>query len=156
MNRFHLEVDSFRSPQNQEKTMSVSYSCVLLDSGSKEKVAKRFPEISLTHCHHMTITLGPLVHRKGKYDLSCWTVGEEVSLRCVAIRRSPCGSVMALRVLLDDDKTTRTVYPHITLYIADGHKPKESNQLTESWESLLAEPLFLNGVVTEIPNKRSK
>lgn len=133
--------------------MSVSYSCVLLDSESKEKVAKRFPHLSITHAHHMTITLGPLQHPKQKHDLHLdWKIGETVYIYAIAVRSNLDRSVVCLRVLTDG-RRTRTTFPHVTLHVGEGRKPKESNQLTI--ERRLSQPIVLKGVVTEIPNKKS-
>ena len=137
--------------------MSISYTAVVLDLESQERIKQHFlHSFSITHAHHCTICMGPLVHPKGKHDLHLdWKKGEACYLYVVAVRYNPDQSVIALRVLTDG-RRTRTAFPHITLYVGDGHKPKESNQLTDMFERRLSQPFLVTGIVTEIPNKRSK
>lgn len=132
--------------------MGISYSGVVLDSHSQALIDSAFPHISMTHGHHMTVTMGPLKHKKGKFDLTpLYPIGEEMELKIVATRRNAGGQVFCLVVELPEGYTTRNKFPHITYHIGEGFKPKHSNDCDDTWERKLSEPIYVKGVVTEVP-----
>ena len=135
---------------------SISYSAVVLDQSSRNfllsKVSQHIPSGWTIKADHMTITLGPIVHQKGKWDLSAqYPIGSVFSLKVIAIRMGD--RAIAVEIELPDGYITRNAYPHITIAIntAVGAQAKESNDLKVSTK---LESFHLSGLVQEIPNKK--
>ena len=137
---------------------SISYSAVVLDASSRalllSKVSAFIPTGWVLKADHMTITVGPLVHPKGKWDLSAqYPKGSPFSLNVHAIRTGD--RAVAVEVALPETYTTRNAYAHITIAInaEQGAKARESNDLTEATSQPL-EPFLLTGTIQEIPHQK--
>jgi len=66
---------------------NIAYSGIVLDEESRQKLLELpIPEGWEPIAHHMTITVGPLQHPKGKHDFSeIYPIGAEVELPVVAV-----------------------------------------------------------------------
>lgn len=121
----------------------VSYTCVLLDKASKNKLLDVFgsdiPTDWNIFAHHMTITLGEM---KDKTDL-----GKEVTLRVTKVGLSD----LAMAVQVEGYPTKNTI-PHVTLAVnPDGGKPKDSNDITK-WQDVKS--FYITGIITEIEHEK--
>ena len=131
---------------------NISYSGVVLDEPSKQKLlALDIPEGWETVAHHMTITMGPLTHPKGKHDFSTtYPVGTEIELPVVAIGRDE--RAMAVKVDAPSPIKTKS-WPHVTVAVnrAEGGKPFNSNKIPEENFDAPPKKIVLSGIVQEIP-----
>ena len=117
---------------------SISYSAVVLDDESRNKLLGLVPEGWKPIAHHMTIKLGPL--RDSKYK-----VGDKVSMNITAIGIDDRAMAVKVDAERDDDK-----FAHVTVATnPDGGKPFHSNQIKD-FEKYSGK---LSGVVEEVPNR---
>tara|TARA_R100000234_G_scaffold103753_1_gene73326 strand:+ start:173 stop:616 length:444 start_codon:yes stop_codon:yes gene_type:complete len=130
---------------------NISYSGVVLDEPSKQKLlALDIPEGWEPIAHHMTITMGPLMHPKGKHDFSkTYPVGTEVELPVIAVGLDE--RAMAVKVEAPNPIKTKS-FPHVTVAVnrAEGGKPFHSNKIPEENFQPLS-GIVLKGTVQEIP-----
>ena len=130
---------------------NISYSGVVLDEPSKQKLlALDIPEGWEPVAHHMTITMGPLTHPKGKHDFSTtYPVGTEVELLVIAVGKDE--RAMAVKVQAPNPIKTKS-WPHITVAVnrEGGGKPFHSNKIPEENFQPLS-GIILKGTVEEIP-----
>lgn len=137
-----------------KKGLNITYSGIVLDQDSRDKLLKTFiyPNPDYTNwikiAHHMTICMGELPEHLKRYWLD-----EEVTLtvteigvneKVVAVKVSGFFSISKPFQLENEGPK----FPHITLAIdpIDG-KPSDSN-LIENWKKI--KPLKLKGIVQEI------
>ena len=130
----------------------ISYSGVVLDEESKQKLlALEIPEGWEPVAHHMTITMGSLIHKKGKHDFSeAYQIGSVVELPVVAVGRDE--RAMAVQVQAPGEINKKIPFPHITVAVnrAGGGKPFHSNKIPqENFEPLSG--IALTGTVEEVP-----
>jgi hypothetical protein len=124
----------------------ISYSAVVLDGQSRERLINRFrsiiPEGFEIIAHHMTINMGEIDPEYEKY------LGLPVRLAVEDIAMDD--KVIAVGV---SGFKTNNAKAHITLGVnrANGGKPMMSNNLT-NWEKI-RRPLSLTGKVTEVEYK---
>ncbi len=122
---------------------NVSYSAVVLDKRSKERLIKRFtseiPDDWEIVAHHMTINLGELDPEYEKY------IGMTVRLTVNDFAMDD--KVAAVGVSGFDSKNAK---PHITLAVnkKDGGKSVMSNYLTD-WKRI-ERPFLITGKVMEV------
>ena len=117
---------------------SISYSAVVLDEESRNKLLELVPKGWKPIAHHMTIKLGPL--RDSKYK-----VGDKVSMNITAIGIDDRAMAVKVDAERDDDK-----FAHVTIATSpDGGKPFHSNQI-ENFKKYSGK---LSGVVEEVPNR---
>jgi hypothetical protein len=131
---------------------NIAYSGIVLDDASKETLLSLpIPEGWEPVAHHMTITLGSLVHKKGKHDFSqTYPVGSEVELPVVAVGQDE--RVMAVKVEAPSEISKKISFPHVTVAVnrEGGGKPFHSNKIPEeNFEPLSG--IVLRGVVEEVP-----
>eukprot|EP00756_Hemistasia_phaeocysticola_P060956 Hpha_TRINITY_DN4457_c0_g1::TRINITY_DN4457_c0_g1_i1::g.50328::m.50328 len=154
---------SVESP-TARRTGGVTYSAVVLEEDSRERLVeglqKHLPEWGTEwtkYAHHMTICLGPLseaasIDRRGvaeklQRQVRALTPGSRCELRCVSIGRTD--AIVAAGVV-GCCSTNRT--PHITVAVARGHRPQESNAV-EKWSVLPEdEQVVVVGTITEVPS----
>ena len=118
---------------------NISYSAIVLNIQSRNKLLPLVPEGWKPYAHHMTIRMGAL-----KEDTQ-YEVGQEVTMNMTAIGRDD--RVMAVKV--DAKREDTKGFPHITVAVnPDGGKPFHSNQIKD-FEKFSGS---LSGVVKEIPN----
>ena len=144
-----LILENWRQYLTEQK---ISYSGVVLDEESKQKLLELpIPEGWEPVAHHMTITMGPLQHPKGKHDFSeLYPVGTEVSLPVVAVGQDE--RVMAVKVKPPAEINKKISFPHVTVAVNRdaGGKPFHSNKIPEENFKPLS-GIILNGVVEEVP-----
>ena len=144
-----LILENWKRFLNEEK---ISYSGVVLDEQSKQKLLElSIPEGWEPVAHHMTITMGPLQHPKGKHDFSeFYPAGAEVSLPVVAVGQDE--RAMAVKVKPPAEINKKISFPHITVAVnrEAGGKPFHSNKIPEENFKPLS-GIILNGVVEEVP-----
>ena len=140
---------------------NISYSGVILDETSKQKLLNLpIPAGWEPVAHHMTITLGPLVHKKGKHDFSkSYPVGSPISLTVISVGLDE--RAMAVKVEAPSEISSKMSFPHITVAVnrVGGGKPFHSNKIPEeNFEPLTLKdengmpmPLILKGSVQEVP-----
>lgn len=122
---------------------NVSYSAVVLDERSKERLIKRFasniPKDWEIIAHHMTINLGEIDPEYEKY------IGMTVRLTVNDFAMDD--KVAAVGVSGFDSKNAK---PHITLAVnrKEGGKPVMSNYLTD-WKRI-ERPFLITGKVIEV------
>ena len=130
---------------------NISYSGVVLDEISKQKLlALDIPEGWEPMVHHMTITMGPLTHPKGKHDFSeTYPVGTEIELPVLAVGKDE--RAMAVKVGVPNPIKTKS-WPHVTVAVNrnGGGKPFHSNKIPEENFQPLS-GIVLKGTVQEIP-----
>ena len=141
------------------KKTSISYSAVVLDESSRSlllsKVSTYIPPDWTIKADHMTITLGPIVDPKGRWDLSThYTKGSRISLEVGAIRVDQ--RAIAVEIELPKGYITRNTYPHITIAInaAQGAKARHSNDIDPVMSTKI-ESFQISGLVQEIPQLRN-
>ena len=126
---------------------NVSYSAIVLDDNSRQRLIERFkniiPEGWDIIAHHMTINLNDIDPEYEKY------LGLAVRLTVNDIAMDD--KVIAVGV--SSGIKSVNAKPHITLAVnkANGGKPVMSNNLT-NWEKL-RRPLLLRGKITQIEFK---
>ena len=131
---------------------NISYSGVVLDEGSKQQLLNLdIPEGWEPVAHHMTITMGSLIHKKGKHDFSeAYPVGSEVELPVVAIGMDD--RAMAVKVQPPSEVSKKISFPHVTIAVNQdgGGKPFHSNKIPEeNFQTLTG--IVLRGTVEEVP-----
>jgi hypothetical protein len=118
----------------------VSYSGVVLDKSSKEKILSNVdtPKGWKVYAHHMTICLGELP--ENLKDLK----GKKQTLKITKLGKSDKAIAFGVETDLSKNKI-----PHITVAIntSIGAKPKDSNEIQE-WEDI--EPFTVVGYVDEV------
>jgi len=135
---------------------TVIFSGVELDSQSSDRLLRSFqdkiPAAWDKHSHHMTICLGSLAEARSN-DVAADAMIAEV-------RKLWPGSAVALRVVSIGEKegvvalgvigcASLNKFPHVTLACAAGHKPVESNHISD-WAPLSENQLIcLTGTVRE-------
>ena len=129
----------------------ISYTGVVLDDASRrELLGLDIPEGWENVAHHMTITMGALVHPKGKHDYSeNYPIGKKITLEMVGVGKDD--KVMAVEVRPPAPISPKIPYPHITVAIdrEGGGKPFHANKLNpEEFEPMSG---TLKGIVTEVP-----
>ena len=137
--------------------MNISYSAIVLDENSRANLLGRLSDAIPNGweivAHHMTITMGPLVHPRGKHDFSkVYPAGTTIDLPVTAVGQDK--RAMAVQVMAPALISKKTKFPHITIAVnrADGGKPFHSNKIPlENFEDISKWGLVLRGVVTEIP-----
>ena len=132
---------------------NISYSGIVLDEESRQKLLELpVPEGWEPIAHHMTITMGPLIHKKGKHDFSeTYPIGTEIELPVLAVGRD--NRAMAVKVGPPSPIKTKS-WPHVTVAVnrAEGGKPFDSNKIPEeNFEPLSG--IILKGTVEEIPQQ---
>ena len=130
---------------------AISYAAVVLTEESREELLSSFqiPEGWSEFAHHMTITMGPLTHKKGKHDFSEeYPIGSTVELQVVGVGMDD--KVMAVEVEPPADISAKISYPHITVAVntEEGGKPFHSNKLDNSEFTPVEFTLY--GEVTEV------
>lgn len=124
----------------------ISYSAVVLNEKSRERVLKRFKEYIPDEfeiiAHHMTINMGEIHSDFEKY------LGVTVGLKVEEIAMDD--KVIAIGV---SGFKTKNKKPHITLAVNRhvGGKPKMANDL-KTWEKL-KRPMYISGDVKEVEFK---
>ena len=141
----------------------VAYSGVVLDEQSVQALKQAAEKVGLPEGfvyntkageplpHHMTIVpFSPIVHPKGKHDLSAdYPVGGEVQLKVVSIGMSD--KAMAAMVEPPAPISKKVKFPHVTIAIPEGGKPFNSNKIPqENFQPV--EPFMIKGVVQEVPS----
>ena len=130
----------------------ISYSGVVLDEESKQKLLSlEIPEGWEPAAHHMTITMGSLIHKKGKHDFSeAYPIGSVVELPVVAVGKDEMA--MAVQVQAPSEISKKISSPHITVAVnrTGGGKPSHSSEIPqENFEPLSG--ITLTGTVEEAP-----
>ena len=142
---------------------NISYSGVVLDEDSVKllkRAASRFgmPEGFVFETgkgkplpHHMTITKGSLIHKRGEHDFSkTYPVGSEVELPVIAIGRDE--RAMAVKVAPPSEVNKDISFPHVTVAVNRvlGALPVDSNKIPEeNFQPLTG--ITLRGAVEEVP-----
>ena len=134
---------------------SVAYSGVVLDDASRQKLLDSvdIPEGWEPIAHHMTITLGPLLHPKGKHDFSKnYGPGDEVDLKVTDIALDD--RAMAVKVEAPHEISKRIAFPHITVAVhrEKGGKPFHSNKIPADNFKPIEGELMVRGIVQEVPS----
>ncbi len=133
---------------------NVAYSGVVLDNESHQRLLNSvdIPEGWETIAHHMTITLGPLLHPKGKHDFSKnYGPGNEVTLKVTHVGLDD--RAMAVKVEAPHEISKRIAFPHITVAVnrEDGGKPFHSNKIPADKFKPIEGELMVRGTVQEVP-----
>ena len=133
---------------------NVAYSGVVLDNESHQRLLNSvdIPEGWETIAHHMTITLGPLLHPKGKHDFSKnYGPGNEVTLKVTHVGLDD--RAMAVKVEAPHEISKRIAFPHITVAVnrEDGGKPFHSNKIPADNFKPIEGELMVRGTVQEVP-----
>ena len=119
----------------------VSYSAILLDDESSDKLKKKFqkhlPENWKLICHHMTICLGEL---PPEYKHLLNSKAEIFTSELGA-------SNDAMAVKVTTNLITKNKFPHITIAIPNDGKPVNSNYI-EHWKRMIR--FKLTGTIVEI------
>ncbi len=115
------------------------FTAIVLDKSSQIKVRAKalvlglYNYKSITKCHHVTLALG---------KISGFKIGAARNLVVTHYGFTPDGKVSAFRVRGAED--SKNMFPHVTIAVAPGHKPAESNQIVE-WTKI--EPFEINGKI---------
>ena len=137
-------IESWR--KHLEEQQSVSYSGIVLDEESRQKLLSLpIPEGWEPIAHHMTITMGPL--RDSLAEI--YKVGDMMNLSVVALGQDE--RAMAVKVKPPAPISNRISFPHVTVAVNRdvGGKPVHSNEIPEeNFEP--QETILLSGVVTEV------
>jgi len=126
------------------KNKKISYSAIVLDKLSKDKVLSLFgseiPEGWEIICHHITINLGPLQQNFG------YIAGDVVSSKIISL------GISNKAVAVEVDAKTMNKHSHITIAIDrnGGAFPKDSNNI-ENWYPVEGN-LIVSGIVEELEN----
>ena len=131
---------------------NISYSGVVLDEESRQKLLELpIPEGWEPVAHHMTITMGSFIHKKGKHDFSgAYPPGAEIELPVIAVGQDD--RAMAVKVQVPSEINKKISFPHVTVAVnrEGGGKPFHSNKIPEeNFEPLSG--IVLRGVVEEVP-----
>jgi len=139
--------------------MSISYSGILLDETSRSNLIGMLgdvlPQDWEVIAHHMTITMGPLVHPKGKHDFSnVYELGSKVRMPVLQVGMDE--RAMAVIVQPPGGISRKIKFPHITVAVnrSGGGKPFHSNKIPlENFKDISHLNIILSGEVFEQPNK---
>lgn len=131
-----------------EKTNKWKYVGVFLTPESKTKLQEMFqteiPEGWKVYCHHMTLAFNNGSNEAQKMaDMYSSKFGEEVELTIVQLGKSD--RAMAVKVATDLPMINKL--PHITVAVATGAKPVESNYI-ENWKNIPF-PIKVKGVFNQ-------
>ena len=134
---------------------NVAYSGVVLDGESRQRLLDSvdIPEGWEPIAHHMTITLGPLLHPKGKHDFSKnYGPGDEVDLKVTHVGLDD--RAMAVKVEAPHEISKKIAFPHITIAVnrEGGGKPFHSNKIPVDNFKPFEGELVVKGIVQEVPN----
>ena len=134
---------------------NVAYSGVVLDNDSRQRLLNSvdIPKGWEPIAHHMTITLGPLLHPKGKHDFSKnYGPGDEVALKVTHVGLDD--RAMAVKVEAPHEISKKIAFPHITIAVnrEGGGKPFHSNKIPVDNFKPIKGDLVVKGIVTEVPN----
>jgi len=131
---------------------NISYSGIVLDEESRQKLLELpIPEGWEPIAHHMTITMGSLIHKKGKHDFSeAYPPGAVIELPVVAVGQDE--RAMAVQVQTPSEISKKISFPHVTVAVnrAGGGKPFHSNKIPEENFAPL-DGIVLRGIVEEVP-----
>ena len=138
--------------------MSISYSAVVLDETTRSNLlgllGNFIPADWEIVAHHMTITMGPLVHPKGKHDFSAsYPIGSPVNLTVTHFGIDD--RVAAVKVIPPSAVSPKINFPHVTVAVnrQSGGKPFHSNKIPQpNFNDISNMGIILKGTVTEIPN----
>ena len=140
--------------------MRISYSAIVLDETSRANLigmlsGNVIPDGWMVVAHHMTITMGPLVHLKGKHDFSeTYPIGTHFELPVTSVGLDD--RAMAVQVIAPHPISRKTKFPHVTVAVnrEGGGKPFHSNSIpAEAFEDISHWGLVLRGQVMEIPQQ---
>ena len=139
--------------------MSTSYSAIILDESSRSNLigilGDMIPKGWEIVAHHMTITMGSLLHRKGKYDFTqTYAPGTLFSLSVTEVGIDE--RVMAVKVDAPFPINSKISFPHVTVAVnrEAGGKPFHSNKIAgENFENIQYLGIVLKGTVVEVPQK---
>jgi hypothetical protein len=124
----------------------VSYSAVVLDNGSRERILNHLaiPNDWKVICHHMTIKMGELPENLKE------KIGHTVTLQVTKLGKSDKAIAVGVETPL-----SQNAIPHITVAInaLNGAKPKDSNEISE-WVPL-EETFTVKGRIEEVMFKPS-
>ena len=125
----------------EDESYKVSYSAVILDGPSKEKIINHLsiPNDWKVINHHMTIKMGELPENMKNQ------IGDKVTLKVSKVGKSDKALAVGVETSL-----SQNAIPHITVAInaANGAKPKDSNTITE-WAPL-EESFNVTGRIEEV------
>jgi len=132
---------------------NIAYSGIVLDEESRQKLLELpMPKGWEPVAHHMTITMGPLQHPKGKHDFSkTYPVGSPVKLTAIAVGQDD--RAMAVKISPPGKINPKISFPHITMAVnrEGGGKPFHSNKIPkENFTDLPKGEIPLEGTVEEI------
>ena len=149
--------------------MGISYSAIVLDEVSKQSILglleDYIPEGWTPFAHHMTITMGPLVHpkeskRKKGHDYSAFgDPGTPHSLVVTELGIDDRAIAVKIASPFPTRNDKKGGFAHITIAVntAGGGKPFHSNKIPlENFKSLseLGLPsIVVKGIVQEVPNQ---
>lgn len=134
-----------RLEENMKKITTISYSAVVLDEPSHDKLVALFEEIIphswKIYAHHMTIKLGELPSEQKK------NIGSKQTLTATEVGVSD--KALAIKVI---GYPSTNKIPHVTIAvnILSGGKPVHSNNIT-NWTKL-PKSIQLSGIVRELPH----
>jgi hypothetical protein len=144
--------------------MSIAYSAIVLNDETRSNLLallnNSIPRDWEIVAHHMTITMGPLVHQKESkrlkgHDYSAFGVpGTPHSLFVTELgldERAMCVKVVSPYQTQNEKKGG---FPHVTVAVnrTGGGKPFHSNKIPlENFQSISHLGIVLKGVVAEIP-----
>tara|TARA_B100000700_G_C14260075_1_gene496603 strand:- start:40 stop:486 length:447 start_codon:yes stop_codon:yes gene_type:complete len=148
--------------------MGISYSAIVLDEMSKQNIlgmlGDYIPSGWTAYAHHMTITMGPLVHpkeskrRKG-HDYSAFgPPGTPHNLTVTELGLDERAMAVKVASPFPTRNDQKGGFAHITIAVntAEGGKPFHSNKIPlENFKSLaeLGLPaITVKGTVQEVPN----
>lgn len=138
--------------------MSISYSAVVLDEVSRSNLIGRLGDLVPRDweivAHHMTITMGPLIHPRGKHDFSqTYPAGSPITLQVTHFGLDDRAA--AVKVIPPSVVSKKIKFPHITIAVnrSAGGKPFHSNKIPHpNFNDISSMGIILKGRVVEIPN----
>ena len=138
--------------------MSISYSAVVLDETTRSNLLGMLGDLIPPGweivAHHMTITMGPIIHLKGKHDFSeSYPVGSAVDLPVTHFGIDE--KAAAVKVIPPAAISPKTAFPHVTVAVnrSGGGKPAHSKTIPQpNFNDISNMGIILKGTVTEIPN----
>ena len=137
--------------------MNISYSGVVIDDLTRSNLLamsnNAIPMGWEVIAHHMTITMGPLLHRKGKHDFTqSYPPGSPVDLPVIAVGMDD--RAMAVQVAPPAPISHKITFPHVTVAVnrEGGGKPFHSNKIPpENFQNISHLGIVLKGTVVEVP-----
>jgi hypothetical protein len=138
--------------------MSISYSAIVLDEVSRSNLLGRLGDLVPQDwgivLHHMTITMGPLVHPRGKHDFSqSYPLGTPVTLQVTHFGKD--SRAAAVKVMPPSEISQKIKFPHVTVAVnrEEGGKAFHSNKIPPlNFNDISSMGIILKGHVVEIPN----